>query len=126
MIVAGEDAPRRALDDVSLRQLVHDLGGDGARSLIPKFIAETRTRCSRLEREILAGDLTTAHRNAHSLKSAARTYGAHALADAAAALEEAIANNSTAVIPQYLTAVAAAAADALPALEAWLARLETR
>lgn len=112
------------LDEAVLRQLAEDLGADGVRTLVPKFIAETRTRCARLETHIAAGDTASAYRDAHSLKSAARTYGAAALGDAAAALEEAIGTGDNAVIPTRFAAVAAAAADELPALETWLGRLE--
>lgn len=84
----GDEGSEAILSGVVLAELT---GGDPAqiRLLLDDFLATTRDDLAVLEQLREAGNLPELTRQAHKIKGAARLVGAHALADAAAALEAA-------------------------------------
>lgn len=74
------------LNTATLDQFFSDVGIETGKNLIGYFIEETVERLQLIEdlaRDVESLDLTTLQREAHSLKSAARTYGADDLGDLA-------------------------------------------
>lgn len=84
----GDEGSEAILSGVVLAELT---GGDPAQIhlLLDDFLATTRDDLAVLEQLREAGNLPELTRQAHKIKGAARLVGAHALADAAAALEAA-------------------------------------
>lgn len=72
------------LDREVLRQLAEDLDAELLVEVLEQFLAETQDRIARIAQE---PDLDALTREAHTLKSTAGTFGAHALCVAARALE---------------------------------------
>ena len=77
------------IDQETFGRFLEDVGRDAALVLIPLFIDEAEARVMRLRAACEAGDLDGAERDAHALKSSARTYGLAKLGSAAASLESA-------------------------------------
>jgi HPt (histidine-containing phosphotransfer) domain-containing protein len=88
----GEGA--NSVDWPVFQQLLEEVGPDAMSRLLATFAGEAKTRIARFaELSAVGGPLgagTTLHREVHSLKSAAGSFGASALAAAAAELESAI------------------------------------
>jgi two-component system capsular synthesis sensor histidine kinase RcsC len=80
---AGGDALSPSL----LEQLEQDVGAELFADLLQRFARELQARCSRLSTAALDNDRHALERESHALKSAARSYGAGAVADVAAAIE---------------------------------------
>jgi len=124
--VAGSGLPdaRRSsmnvglLDLAALAGLERDAGAAAAVSLLRSFVSETRERLRRMRR---AADLR-AHsdlaREAHSLKSAAHTFGAQALGGLAASLEAAAAARRDGEIAELISRLGGLGESTLAELEA--------
>jgi hypothetical protein len=84
--IRAEPSPD-ALDEAEIERLRSSLGEE-ADAIIALFITETASRLTRMASLGGADQRTTLGREAHSLKSAAATFGCHALANLALALEE--------------------------------------
>jgi CheY-like chemotaxis protein len=125
--VAGDrllDTPRSPvqaglLDLAALAALERDAGAGAAASLLRSFVSETRERLERMRR---AADLR-AHsdlaREAHSLKSAAHTFGAQALGGLAASLEAAAAARRDDEIAELMSRLGALGESTLAELESF-------
>jgi HPt (histidine-containing phosphotransfer) domain-containing protein len=108
------------LDAAVLDNLIEHIGAEAARSVIELFLVE----CRELAAKIAApgADADAVRRAAHSLKSSAGQLGAMALAEAAAAVEEA-----AGPAPGALSDLVAVLADCAVRTTAALAkRLRTR
>lgn len=79
--------PSPALDKAEIERLRSSLGEE-ADAIIALFVKETANRLVRMASLGGADQRATLGREAHSLKSAAATFGCHALANLALALEE--------------------------------------
>ena len=77
------------IDEETFGRFLEDVGADTALVLIPLFIDEAEARVTRLRAACDAGNLDGAEREAHALKSSARTYGLAKLGSAAASFESA-------------------------------------
>lgn len=85
------------------------------------FLHDNRNTFATFREALDSGNLTLAHRMAHTLKSVAATLGAMELSDIACGLEEALSDGKTALVRESLPTLAAA----LDAVLAELAFLET-
>lgn len=112
-----------AIDRAALDRFLGDVGPVAARRLAGVFAAETRRRVEAAARLAPAGPGPDLRREAHSLKSAARTYGAAGIAQAAQALEEACDADRAAEIAPLARALAETVARDLPEFEAVIAAL---
>ncbi len=81
---AAPAAAGEVLDREVLAQLAQDLDAELLADVLRQFVEETRERVARIAGETDRAVLT---REAHTLKSTAGTFGAHALCSAARALE---------------------------------------
>jgi signal transduction histidine kinase/HPt (histidine-containing phosphotransfer) domain-containing protein/ActR/RegA family two-component response regulator len=89
--VAGIDlAPERAFDPEVYAELVGEIGEEAAREIHGVFISETDARLKLLRQLSLQQERIKIGREAHSLKSAAGTFGYHRLAGLAQLLEKAL------------------------------------
>lgn len=81
-----------AVDRVTLQALHEDLGSEDAvtEELIATFLEEAPVHVAAMRAALDAGDTHDLSRRAHTLKGAAATFGARALADACSSLEDAI------------------------------------
>lgn len=111
-----------AIDYAALDQFLRDVGPVAAKRLAGVFAAETRRRVEAALRLAPAGPGPDLRREAHSLKSAARTYGAAGIANAAQALEEEACNDDRAAdVVSLARALAETVARDLPEFEAVIA-----
>jgi signal transduction histidine kinase/CheY-like chemotaxis protein/HPt (histidine-containing phosphotransfer) domain-containing protein len=88
----GQDVPHRAkvkhaLDPEAWADLQSDMPAAAVRKLAETFLAVQARELEAMRADLSAGDAAELRRRAHSLKGAARLFGANALGDAAAALE---------------------------------------
>ena len=104
------DDDRNTLDRLAFAQLLAEVGPETMPRLLAAFAREARTRIARFAELSAAGsplgeggDL---HREAHSLKSAAASFGAAALAARADALETAIETRQYAYDPATAASLA--------------------
>ncbi len=111
------------IDRAALDQFLRDVGPAAAKRLAGVFAAETRRRVEAAQRLAPAGPGPDLRREAHSLKSAARTYGAAGIAEAARALEEACDQNRIGEVALLTRALAETAARDLPRFEAIIAAI---
>ncbi|MEK7819845.1 MAG: Hpt domain-containing protein [Pseudomonadota bacterium] len=109
------------IDRAALDQFLRDVGPVAAKRLAGVFAAETRRRVEAALRLAPAGPGPDLRREAHSLKSAARTYGAAGIAQAAQALEEACNANRAADVAPLARALAETVARDLSEFEAVIA-----
>ncbi|CCD91764.1 putative sensor histidine kinase with a response regulator receiver domain and a phosphotransferase (HPt) domain [Bradyrhizobium sp. ORS 375] len=88
--VSGDSdvAPEPALDRESYAELVGEIGDDAAQEIREVFFSETDARLKLLRKLSLDGERIKIGREAHSLKSAAGTFGYRRLATYALALEK--------------------------------------
>jgi len=82
-----EVAPEPALDREAYAELVGEIGDEAAQEIRDVFFSETDARLELFRKLSLDGERTTIGREAHSLKSAAGTFGYRRLATYALALE---------------------------------------
>lgn len=82
----GLDVPVVAWEPTSIDALVGEVGGGAAHDIVGAFARELGERLARVARSDLP--LHELGREAHAMKSAARTFGATALGDCAADLEQ--------------------------------------
>lgn len=75
------------LNDDTITGLIQSVGPDSARNLFGFFLEESRERLRRMADLAATESLVDLTREAHSLKSAAATYGADGLSELARALE---------------------------------------
>ncbi len=80
---------RPLLDDAQLAELRDAVGQERMGHLLGIFAEETEGRVAKLEEAVASGDLALIAHLAHGLRSAAGTFGAIALTDAARTLEQA-------------------------------------
>ncbi len=102
-----------------LEQLEHDVGPALFGDLLQRFGVELGARCARLSQAAAEGDGATLQRESHALKSAARSYGASAVADVAAAIEAYARDGrapAAAVLVQTLPELARAAHESIERL----------
>lgn len=78
-----------AIDEGALRILLDDMGGDNevVKELIQAFLEEGPKQLAEGRAAITAGDLPTAQRSYHTIKSTAATFGASALSTLCKELE---------------------------------------
>jgi len=76
-----------AMSSSLLEQLEKDVGPALFADLLGRFGRELQARCERLSAAASTGDRAALERESHALKSAARSYGAGAVADVATAIE---------------------------------------
>jgi signal transduction histidine kinase/DNA-binding NarL/FixJ family response regulator len=86
---APRAVPGEPLDPVTLTALESDMGGATAASLASSFRREQGRQLRGLEAALARRDLATLARDAHSIKGAARMFGACELADLAFEIERA-------------------------------------
>ncbi|QXM23791.1 response regulator [Elioraea tepida] len=109
--------PRPAVDPSVLAEMAEAVGPGRMAHLLSVFSEETEARLAQLERAVADGDLSAVAHLAHGLRSAAGTFGATALAEAARALEQACGDGAEAARRAFL-AVPPLAAASLEALRA--------
>lgn len=97
-----DSAPSDALDRRQVKSIRASLGNE-AEAIIALFLKETADRLARMERLSGADQRRTLNREAHSLKSAAATFGCSALAKLSLALEEEAATLDVALLPARIT-----------------------
>jgi len=107
------------LDESMLRQFLSDVGS-AAPELIALFEAETHVRILRMDRLATTGDLATLGREAHSLKSAALTYGLNRFADIARDLERSCRDGDIEAVAGLSAQIPGAAATGLETLKAYI------
>lgn len=102
-----------------LEQLEQDVGPALFGDLLRRFGVELEARCARMSQAAADGDGATLERESHALKSAARSYGASAVADVAAAIEAYARDgraSAAAVLVQTLPELARAAHESIERL----------
>lgn len=104
-----------ALDEAEIERLRSSLG-EKADAIIALFVRETAKRLIRMASLGSADQRPTLVREAHSLKSAAATFGCHVLAKLAMALEEDGARLDAASLPARIAALSHAFSTARVAL----------
>ncbi len=87
-----QDVPARApvghaLDSRALAGLADDMPVDAVKKLAETFLINQKRELDAMRADLSSGDLAELRRRAHSLKGAARLFGATELGDAAAAFE---------------------------------------
>jgi len=117
---AAPAAPPGLIDGGILAEMADAVGPLRLPHLIAVFAEETEARMAQLSRAVAAGDRAAVAHLAHGLRSAAGTFGATALAEAARALETAslAAESDIARAAEPLPALAAASLAALRAARA--------
>lgn len=118
---APEPAPQPAadpIDDSALALLAEQTDASILPSLVGTYIAEVRSRGQRIAEALAAQDWQALERQAHALKSASRTFGAHRLAATLEALELACGLGDTAQAALLAQGVPALADSAVAALSA--------
>jgi HPt (histidine-containing phosphotransfer) domain-containing protein len=80
--------PQAALDREAYAELVGEVGEQAAEEILDVFISETDARLKKLRKLSLEHDRIKIGREAHSLKSAAGTFGYRRLAGLALRLEQ--------------------------------------
>ncbi|ANC92512.1 response regulator [Azospirillum humicireducens] len=115
---AAPEAAGEVLDCEVLAQLAQDLEADLLADVLRQFVEETRERVARIMAEADRAVLT---REAHTLKSTAGTFGAHALYCAARALE--MACRASSAEPDSAETGERGAADAVERLRRDIPRL---
>jgi CheY-like chemotaxis protein len=113
--------PGALLDPATLDVLISELDREGVEEMIRMFIDDAQRQIGECTRLFAASDLPALEREAHSIKGAAASLGAIALAQAAGALEEACEAHDTETIARSFASVRERTAATLPALEQWLA-----
>ncbi|MGY3448829.1 ATP-binding protein [Bradyrhizobium sp. USDA 4353] len=88
MTAEAEVAPEPALDREAYSELVGEIGDDAAQEIRDVFFSETDARLKLFRKLSLDGERIKIGREAHSLKSAAGTFGYRRLATYALALEK--------------------------------------
>jgi two-component system, sensor histidine kinase and response regulator len=78
------------LDELFLRQLAEEIGGDGAADAMEMFLEDAPDRIATMRRALSAGASGTLRREAHALAGAARNVGLTRLGDAAFGLQKAL------------------------------------
>lgn len=111
------------LNDDMIAGLIRSVGPDSARDLIAFFLEESRERLHRMADLVATGATDDLTREAHSLKSAAATYGADVLSVLARALEFACRDGDADAVVACFQALADAAGGHLDALEVRAAEL---
>ncbi|HEX6981112.1 MAG TPA: PAS domain S-box protein [Alphaproteobacteria bacterium] len=108
------------VDEATVSILRSELDADAFASLLDTFMAETRARIERIRAAVARGDHGALAREAHSLKSAAATFGAMSLSQLAASIERTAESGGCPADPDIsaLAAQAAAACDALQTMRA--------
>jgi len=76
------------LDDETWKNLLQDMPVAAVRKLVSTFLSNQPAELAAMSNDLARGDLSTLKRRAHSLKSAARLFGALELGDKAAELEQ--------------------------------------
>lgn len=109
------------IDRAALEQFLRDVGPAAAKRLAGVFATEARRRIGAVAALSPAGASQDLRREAHSLKSAARTYGAAGIARAALALEAACDRNRTEEIAPLAKALIETVERDLPLFEAAVA-----
>lgn len=105
------------LNDDAIIGLIQSVGPDSARDLVGYFLNESRERLRRMADLVATDAVVDLTRDAHSLKSAAATYGVDGLAALARALETAGRAGDIEEIRERYHALAEQAGDHLAALE---------
>jgi HPt (histidine-containing phosphotransfer) domain-containing protein len=106
------------LNDDMIAGLIRSVGPETARDLMRFFLEESRERLHRIEDLAATAEIAELAREAHSLKSAAQTYGADALADMARGLEMACRGEDPEAVARTYESLAESAGGQLDALEA--------
>ncbi|GEM_PF-1205275 len=104
------------VDEATVSILRSELDADAFGSLLDTFMAETRARIERIRAAVARGDHGALAREAHSLKSAAATFGAMSLSQLAASIERK-AEGGCCPADLDISALAAQAAAACDALQ---------
>lgn len=78
------------VDPGPLERLADAASREAVRTLLTRYAGRTPERLRRITAALDAGDVQAARREAHSLKGGARQFGAVAVGDIAARLEEAL------------------------------------
>lgn len=112
----GDAAATLALD-AALTQLEETVGDrEFVAELIGDFLAALPAQLTALREACVDGDLEQLHRDAHTLKSNAATFGAEEFARACRELEQAARTGEAAEVQEAVARVEAAAARSAPAL----------
>ena len=111
------------IDRPAFDQFVRDVGASAAKRLAGVFAADARRRVEAARKLAPSGPGPDLRREAHSLKSAARTYGAAGIAEAARALEEACDHNRAGEIALLTRALGETVERDLPRFEAAVAAI---
>jgi HPt (histidine-containing phosphotransfer) domain-containing protein len=111
------------LDQAILQELIESLDADTVAALVESFVAESRARLDRVMSQATVPDLTEVGRDAHTLKSAAGSFGARTLQAHAEALENACREGAADRVKHLIAELPPCAAEAFAALEATCGRL---
>jgi len=116
----------RAWDASALDALARDFGPARAANLVQAFVREVGQRVGRLGPDVgLTGDgLDLIRREAHALKSAARTFGAGALADCATDLETACQTGAADHLTRLLDLLRREGQEAIDRSDEWIRQHE--
>lgn len=105
------------LNDNTIADLIRSVGPETARDLYSFFLEESRDRLHRMEDQLATDALVDLAREAHSLKSAAATYGADDLAELARAVELACGDGNLNSIAEHFRILADQSGASLDRLE---------
>lgn len=111
----------QVLNTAALEQLEKDTSPEIVPVILGKFLEELQKRCADLRTALEAGDAERVGLEAHSVKSAARTFGLEQLSDLARQLEERVHEGQAPALAGPAEEMLAAAEAARAALEGFLA-----
>ena len=122
------DAP--AVDRGAVQQLEEQLGRDGLGALVRRFLDGAPERLAKLQDAAAAGDAARLREEAHSMKGAARSFGAAEMGELSARLEQDATSGSTEQAEELVVALNASLdrtrAELAEQLEAPAARTHER
>lgn len=113
--------PSHLIDQAILAQLEADTGQEALLGLIETYIEETKARLVRMSEQQAQFDFATLGREAHSLKSASKTFGALPLGVLAAELERSVAERRSETAARLMKQIPAIGRATLAALNEILA-----
>ncbi len=109
------------LDRKAIEQLERDTSPEVVPVILERFLGELDQRCANLVSALEANDMERVGLEAHSVKSASRTFGLEVLAASAAELEATADGGNADTVATRAEAMQHAAGDARRALTAFLA-----
>lgn len=109
------------LNRTALEQLERDTSPEIVPVILSRFLEELQKRCDAIEAALAATAIEPTGLEAHSIKSAARTFGLEDLSSAALCLEEACEAQDGDRVPTLAAELLVSAAAARNAVEAYLA-----